>query len=127
MGRFGISVAGQIKLCDLFLRHAQKVEGRVFIGSFADSIPIGISKAQTLTKLPEFSEMSQSEQEKAGVGALNMVMTEWNILRSNFQFVDDEFAKLGEGEKKYRDVISCLLYTSPSPRDLSTSRMPSSA
>ena len=25
------------------------------------------------------------------------------------------------------DVITCLLYTSPSPRDLSTSRMPSSA
>ena len=24
-------------------------------------------------------------------------------------------------------VVSCLLYTSPSPRDLSTSRMPSSA
>ena len=27
----------------------------------------------------------------------------------------------------YRDIKSCLLYTSPSPRDLSTSRMPSSA
>ena len=26
-----------------------------------------------------------------------------------------------------RELISCLLYTSPSPRDLSTSRMPSSA
>ena len=25
------------------------------------------------------------------------------------------------------DIMSCLLYTSPSPRDLSTSRMPSSA
>ena len=25
------------------------------------------------------------------------------------------------------DSVSCLLYTSPSPRDLSTSRMPSSA
>ena len=25
------------------------------------------------------------------------------------------------------NVVSCLLYTSPSPRDLSTSRMPSSA
>ena len=25
------------------------------------------------------------------------------------------------------DIIVCLLYTSPSPRDLSTSRMPSSA
>ena len=27
----------------------------------------------------------------------------------------------------WRDVLTCLLYTSPSPRDLSTSRMPSSA
>ena len=26
-----------------------------------------------------------------------------------------------------RDIDTCLLYTSPSPRDLSTSRMPSSA
>ena len=25
------------------------------------------------------------------------------------------------------DILACLLYTSPSPRDLSTSRMPSSA
>ena len=29
--------------------------------------------------------------------------------------------------KLARDLITCLLYTSPSPRDLSTSRMPSSA
>ena len=29
--------------------------------------------------------------------------------------------------KKFPDIYSCLLYTSPSPRDLSTSRMPSSA
>ena len=29
--------------------------------------------------------------------------------------------------KKFHQVIICLLYTSPSPRDLSTSRMPSSA
>ena len=28
---------------------------------------------------------------------------------------------------KIEDLPSCLLYTSPSPRDLSTSRMPSSA
>ena len=36
-----------------------------------------------------------------------------------------------QSERGYRPVISlpnyCLLYTSPSPRDLSTSRMPSSA
>jgi len=28
---------------------------------------------------------------------------------------------------RFLDPIACLLYTSPSPRDLSTSRMPSSA
>ena len=33
-----------------------------------------------------------------------------------------------KGRAKYnRATGSCLLYTSPSPRDLSTSRMPSSA
>ena len=31
-----------------------------------------------------------------------------------------------EGES-YADIPTCLLYTSPSPRDLSTSRMPSSS
>ena len=29
--------------------------------------------------------------------------------------------------KDFTDTVTCLLYTSPSPRDLSTSRMPSSA
>ena len=29
--------------------------------------------------------------------------------------------------KKGMSIMNCLLYTSPSPRDLSTSRMPSSA
>ena len=31
------------------------------------------------------------------------------------------------GRETYLVPLSCLLYTSPSPRDLSTSRMPSSA
>ena len=30
-------------------------------------------------------------------------------------------------KKQVRQAFDCLLYTSPSPRDLSTSRMPSSA
>jgi len=36
-------------------------------------------------------------------------------------------AQLWEGEEALVNVFDCLLYTSPSPRDLSTSRMPSSA
>ena len=40
------------------------------------------------------------------------------------------FGKMGEREREKLQVAllqCCLLYTSPSPRDLSTSRMPSSA
>ena len=33
----------------------------------------------------------------------------------------------GNLRKHQTELVSCLLYTSPSPRDLSTSRMPSSA
>ena len=47
---------------------------------------------------------------------------------------DDAFAMIVQlpnknGQLKYCDALLrvCLLYTSPSPRDLSTSRMPSSA
>ena len=35
-------------------------------------------------------------------------------------------SRLGD-PKEFADACACLLYTSPSPRDLSTSRMPSSA
>ena len=43
-------------------------------------------------------------------------------LTKKFEAQTDEQAKAREAE-----VMGCLLYTSPSPRDLSTSRMPSSA
>ena len=33
----------------------------------------------------------------------------------------------GKGNDQVRFELGCLLYTSPSPRDVSTSRMPSSA
>ena len=48
------------------------------------------------------------------------------VYRDDF---DDEktFEREFEGILKYEPLASCLLYTSPSPRDLSTSRMPSSA
>ena len=41
----------------------------------------------------------------------------------NAAFIHEVLMRLEE----YRRVYDCLLYTSPSPRDLSTSRMPSSA
>ena len=71
-----------------------------------------------------------------------MFMTTYFDTRKNFCEV--VFSKAGkdvpadkqptrESIKAYADVVcpvefrTCLLYTSPSPRDLSTSRMPSSA
>ena len=43
------------------------------------------------------------------------------------EFDDDAFAFAPKGEGTPSTPQGCLLYTSPSPRDLSTSRMPSSA
>ena len=39
----------------------------------------------------------------------------------------EKISNLDQKHKEWSKKLSCLLYTSPSPRDLSTSRMPSSA
>ena len=41
--------------------------------------------------------------------------------------IADKLIQELENKKNLEESINCLLYTSPSPRDLSTSRMPSSA
>ena len=46
-------------------------------------------------------------------------------LNNNFEIKFDE--KLWEKEEQLLEIINCLLYTSPSPRDRTRSRMPSSA
>ena len=45
------------------------------------------------------------------------------------QDIDEKFRlnKLDEAQQKAKELQSCLLYTSPSPRDRQKSRMPSSA
>ena len=47
------------------------------------------------------------------------------------RYADSEGISISEAKKKIDNFdvqsFACLLYTSPSPRDLSTSRMPSSA
>ena len=54
---------------------------------------------------------------------------EWTIRGDNYsdlEWLDKSQTKPTEDEVNTK-VTDCLLYTSPSPRDLSTSRMPSSA
>ena len=44
-----------------------------------------------------------------------------------WKFADEIHENLGNRPKMFPGIIGCLLYTSPSPRDRSVSRMPSSA
>ena len=48
-------------------------------------------------------------------------------LKNLFVFGQYKNISLENESLESRDIFTCLLYTSPSPRDLSTSRMPSSA
>ena len=60
-------------------------------------------------------------------GRLENDFVDWRI-RAEYDFDDDHlaYALISTGNKS-GGFNDCLLYTSPSPRDLSTSRMPSSA
>ena len=54
------------------------------------------------------------------------------VMKKHGVHINDLYSLIGKDRLKYQrgedDVhYTCLLYTSPSPRDLSTSRMPSSA
>ena len=53
-----------------------------------------------------------------------------NIKTERYAKVIAKLKDIGNAQAAHKDILgyySCLLYTSPSPRDLSTSRMPSSA
>ena len=56
-------------------------------------------------------------------GLLNEKETQIVELEKKIQNLEDRLRRASKREGE----LDCLLYTSPSPRDLSTSRMPSSA
>ena len=49
------------------------------------------------------------------------------LLQASIKKNDEEIQKVTSQEKTTSQLLSCLLYTSPSPRDGLLSRMPSSA
>ena len=63
-----------------------------------------------------YSQLNADDMKKAGDYTLSPIVV---LSKESFD---------GSSQAKKVDITSlCLLYTSPSPRDLSTSRMPSSA
>ena len=71
------------------------------------------------------------EDKKIDFKIFDSNITEYNL---NYNFLDFDKILCSPGVPKdifenikSQNINTCLLYTSPSPRDLSTSRMPSSA
>ena len=54
-----------------------------------------------------------------------LVANEGRLLKKSFLGI--AILAMAFQTNNFGEMVSCLLYTSPSPRDLSTSRMPSSA
>ena len=77
---------------------------------------------EMVEEIPEEAEVDVTASvEKVVDKAQDDVKTE-KIVATDYTILS-----LEELVKELQNILSCLLYTSPSPRDLSTSRMPSSA
>ena len=90
-----------------------------------------LARQQQLAKLREQIERTQQDQ-RSELSRIEEARDQLNHLASEVENrraeVDDYRAKLAEAENEVNERrISCLLYTSPSPRDQRGSRMPSSA
>ena len=69
------------------------------------------------------SDLPNHQIEYIGIGKVNAVFNTLHAIEKHSPQQIVNFGTAGSLDMK----INCLLYTSPSPRDLSTSRMPSSA
>ena len=80
-----------------------------------------------------FDDMFDQFENMLGNGGMSMQSNypPYNIRKTGKDKYSIEVALAGftkkDVEVEFEDNMLCLLYTSPSPRDLSTSRMPSSA
>ena len=83
----------------------------------------------------DFEAMRTGLQNLGYEPSIMLSSEDWDAFTHNGLFLDDDQQMKKETFElamrfqldEYSQVYACLLYTSPSPRDLSTSRMPSSA
>ena len=93
-------------------------------------IVILISEIKTHPKVPEIEQMlstaAAAENILLALNALNYAgMWRTGVFALNEKI--SKYLELEENQKVIGYLYVCLLYTSPSPRDRTTSRMPSSA
>ena len=105
--------------------YAMDVDGEVaFVGSKL--------KGGYVLRLDSEGVWQQEAWVKAPLDHASMEVGEDVAISGSWAFIGDAEAPPADGIPGgkvyvYQEVRDCLLYTSPSPRDLSTSRMPSSA
>ena len=122
-------------------KHAPGVEGVI------ESLELGFRMQDTLPELMDTSGESKKTLELYGIGSGGndnfgkQCLLARRFVESGVRFVElshgnwdhhrnltnDLAARCNEIDRPIAGLLTCLLYTSPSPRDLSTSRMPSSA
>ena len=97
-------------LLEHILSSAEEISNKI-------SVIVGFDKPNVENEVSKVSNKAKSYTQKDQIGTADAVKTVIDIID------DDEKVLI-----LYGDVpLICLLYTSPSPRDISRSRMPSSA
>ena len=90
--------------------------------------PLNIpGKRKRLTKRMIETAMENSKSNMSAAKWLNVSYNTYKKWAKYYGLFDQHLNQAGVGIKKGWATYSCLLYTSPSPRDQRGSRMPSSA
>ena len=118
----GIAKSKQSEIFDEYVQLGNKNRDR------EQGLGLGLSIVQKLTLLLDINIELTSELEKGSSFTLSLPIHQTQIEplppkagSTSFTFLTSPLIVVVDDDK------DCLLYTSPSPRDLSTSRMPSSA
>ena len=83
-----------------------------------------VARAICLAKIPVLVAVGHQEDLTSATDVANIG---FGVPKDLGRFFRDRVEELREGYYGFLGEISCLLYTSPSPRDATLSRMPSSA
>ena len=98
----------------------------IYVLWVTDTIHIMMGWPYQVDRLPRYAKINYKERRRKIVEMKDNNKQFPPIIDGTYK-KDDPHQDIGKSKYKVRRHYTCLLYTSPSPRDLSTSRMPSSA
>ena len=112
-------------------------EAKIIAGgqSLMPMLNMRLVRPQVLIDIRHISDLTGIEKKgkviEVGATTTQSELEGWSNLKMSLPLLVDAIPSIGHFQTRNRGTVCgslcCLLYTSPSPRDLSTSRMPSSA